>query len=397
MTAFDVALIVFAVLAGAAGWSQGLVAGASTLVGFVVGAVVGRLAGPPLAELAVDQGIASEAGASGLATLLPLILGIVFACGGGWTGATLKTALGDGPGRVVDALGGALTGTVAFFLIVWLVAGWVRTTPLVAANEAVAESRVVSVLDRIAPVTSAEAVGAISQALATNGFPQVFAGESERIQSVGEPDPAMIDVGREMEERTVRVTTTASQCPALQSGSGWVFDDDLVMTNAHVVSGSTGRIVQVGGAGRPYKAELVLLDAARDIAVLRVPGLDAQPLELGDPLAADDDAVVVGYPENGPYTISPARVREAVTAQGLDIYDEDTVVRDVYALRAVVRSGNSGGPVLDDEGRAVGMVFARSGEDPETGYALTLSELEEALAEGRSAEERVPVGGCTTQ
>ena len=395
MTAFDVALLVFAVLAGAAGWSQGLVAGASTLVGFVVGAVLGRLAGPPLADLAIDQGIASESGASALATLLPLILGIAFACGGGWTGATLRTALGDGPGRIVDALGGAVTGVVAFLLIVWLVAGWVRTTPLVGPNEAVAESRVVEVLDGVAPVTSAEALGAISQALATNGFPQVFAGESERIRSVGEPDPAMIDVGREVEDSTVRVTTTASQCPALQSGSGWVFDDELVMTNAHVVSGSTSRIVQVGGAGRPYAAELVHLDAARDIAVLRVPGLDAQPLDLGGPLSATDDAVVVGYPENGPYTISPARVREAVTARGLDIYDEDTVQRDVYALRAVVRSGNSGGPLLDDEGRAVGMVFARSGEDAETGYALTRSELDEALTAGRGADERVPVGGCT--
>lgn len=397
MTAFDFALLVFAVLAAAAGWSQGLVAGASTIVGFVVGAALGRFIGPPLADIVVEQGIATEAGASGMAMLLPLILGVAFACGGGWTGAALRTAIGDGLGRVADAFGGALTGAVAFFLIVWLIAGWVRTTPLVAPNEAVAESRVVSALDRLAPVSSAEAVGAISQALAANGFPQVFAEDTEQIRSVGEPDPAMIEVGRAAEDRTVKVTTTASRCSALQSGSGWVFDGDLVMTNAHVVSGSTSRIVQVGGAGQPYAADLVLLDPARDIAVLRVPDLEAEPLEQGQALSADDDAVVVGYPENGPYTISPARVRETVTARGLDIYDDAEVVREVYALRAVVRSGNSGGPVLDSSGRAVGMVFARSGEDAETGYALTLAELEEALALGRSAEEPVPVGGCTTQ
>ena len=394
MTALDIALTVFLVLAAAAGWSQGLVAGVSTVIGFVAGAVAGRLLGSVLAGFLLERGIVAEAGAANAASLLPLVLGVGLAVGGGWVGTTLRSALGEGLGRRADALGGALTGALAFVLVVWLVAGWVRTTPLVGPNAAVAESRVIAALDRVAPVSSAEAVGAIAQALAASGFPQVFSGE-ESIRSVGEPDPAMVEVGREVEDSTVKVTTTATRCSALQSGSGWVFDDDLVMTNAHVVAGSTNRIVQVGGAGRPYAAEIVLLDPARDIAVLRVHDLDAEPLDLGERLGTDDDAVVVGYPENGPYTISPARVREAVTARGLDIYDESEVVREVYALRAVVRSGNSGGPVLDDQGRAVGLVFARSGEDDETGYALTLNELDEALQVGADASP-VASGGCST-
>lgn len=393
MTALDIALLVFAVLAAAAGWSQGLLAGAGTVVGFVVGAVLGRVLGPLLASALLDRDLVAEAVAAQLTTLLPLVLGAVVACGGGWAGAALRTALGDGLGRTADALGGALTGTLAFLLVVWLVAGWVRATPLVAPNAAVAESKVIAALDRVSPVSSAEAVGTIAQALAASGFPQVFAGE-EHIRSVGEPDPAMVEVGRAVEDSTVTVTTTATTCSALQAGSGWVFAPDLVMTNAHVVAGSTSRIVQVGGTGRPYAAELVLLDPARDIAVLHVEGLDAVPLPRGEALGAEADAVVVGYPENGPYTISPARVREVVTARGLDIFDDQTVSRDVYALRAVVRSGNSGGPVLDVQGRAVGMVFARSGEDPETGYALTLAELEEALGTSAAAAP-VPAGGCS--
>jgi S1-C subfamily serine protease len=394
VTALDIALTVFLVLAAAAGWSQGLVAGVSTVIGFVAGAVAGRLLGPVLAGFLLERDIVAEAGAANAASLLPLVLGVGLAVGGGWVGTTLRSGLGEGLGRRADALGGALTGALAFVLVVWLVAGWVRTTPLVGPNAAVAESRIIAALDRVAPVSSAEAVGAIAQALAASGFPQVFSGE-ENIRSVGEPDPAMVEVGREVEDSTVKVTTTATRCSALQSGSGWVFEDDLVMTNAHVVAGSTNRIVQVGGAGRPYVAELVLLDPARDIAVLRVRDLDAEPLDLGERLGTDDDAVVVGYPENGPYTISPARVREAVTARGLDIYDESEVVREVYALRAVVRSGNSGGPVLDAQGRAVGLVFARSGEDDETGYALTLAELDEALQVGASAAP-VASGGCST-
>lgn len=394
MTALDIALTVFLVLAAAAGWSQGLVAGASAVVGFIAGAVAGRLLGPLLASFLLDRDIVAEAGAANAASLLPLVLGVGLAVGGGWVGTSLRSAMGEGPGRRADALGGALTGLLACVLVVWLVAGWVRTTPMVGPNAAVAESRIVGALDRMAPVSSAEALGAIAQALAANGFPRVFAGE-EHIRSVGEPDPAMVEVGRTAEDSTVKVTTTATRCSALQSGSGWVFDDGLILTNAHVVAGSTNRIVQVGGAGRPYSADLVVLDPDRDIAVLRVRDLDAEPLDLGEALSTDDDAVVVGYPENGPYTISPARVREAVTARGLDIYDESEVVREVYALRAVVRSGNSGGPVLDAGGDAVGMVFARSGEDPETGYALTLSELQEALQTGAAATAVDP-GGCPT-
>ncbi|GAA2095879.1 MULTISPECIES: MarP family serine protease [Brevibacterium] len=406
MTVFDIALLVFAALIAAAGWAAGLLAGASTLVGFVVGAVVGRLTGPALADLVTEHGLMSADTSGSLVLGLPVVLGFLAAGIGGWVGTLLRESIRGRVGRGADAVGGALTFVLAFALVVWMGAGLARTTPLLSVNRAVAESAVVSALDRTMPVTSAEALGALSDVLAANGFPQVFSGQPEQIRTAGEPDPAMIEVGREAEEQTVRVTTTATQCPAPQSGSGWALGEELVVTNAHVVAGSTDRIVQIAGRGAPYRAEVVVFDERRDIAVLRVPGLGAEPLDLGEPLQADSDAVLVGFPENGPFTISPARVREPLRARGLDIYDEEDVVREVYALRAVVRHGNSGGPLLDADGRVVGMVFAKSAADDETGYALTLVEMESALAEGRSAAgadgageaeaEAVSAGSCAS-
>ncbi|WP_029090489.1 MarP family serine protease [Brevibacterium album] len=394
MTAFDLALLVFAALIAAGGWTAGLLAGASTLAGFIAGAVLGRFSGPPLGEALIASGVVAERTADTLVFSLPLVLGFVLAGLGGWLGTLMRESIRGRVGRGADALGGALTSLIAFALVVWLGAGLARSTPLLSLNRAVAESAVVQALDRSMPVTSAEALGALSEVLAAQGFPQVFSGQEEQIRAVDDPDSSMVEVGRGAEEQTLRVTTTATECAAPQAGSGWALDRELVVTNAHVVAGSTDRIVQIAGRGAPHRAEVVAFDPQRDIAVLRVPGLDAEPLPLGEPLASGADSVLVGFPENGPFTISPARVREPLRAQGLDIYDDASVVREVYALRAVVRHGNSGGPLLDGDGRVAGMVFARSAADDETGYALTLAEMSGVLEQAREAAEPVPAGRC---
>ncbi|RAD50522.1 serine protease, partial [Burkholderia multivorans] len=145
----------------------------------------------------------------------------------------------------------------------------------------------------------------------------------------------------------------------------------------------------------PYSAEVVEFDPEADVAVLRVPELDAPALEFGSPAGPGDDSVVVGFPANGPYTISPSRVRERINARGLDIYDESSVVREVYSVRGIVREGNSGGPLLDSDGNVIGMVFARSATDEETGYALTRAEIRDELQAGASSSTPQPTGQCT--
>ena len=116
---------------------------------------------------------------------------------------------------------------------------------------------------------------------------------------------------------------------------------------------------------------------------------------MGSTLKAGDPAVVAGFPGGGPYTLDSARVRGELTAAGTDIYQHNTVVRDVYSLRAVVRAGNSGGPLFDDAGDVVGMVFARSTTDADTGYALTLDEVRPVLAGASPAP--VATGVCTSE
>ncbi|MCT1828751.1 MULTISPECIES: MarP family serine protease [Brevibacterium] len=397
MAAVDVVIVLLAIGALLLGWSRGFLVGASTLVGFILGLVLGRLLAGPVAELLVSTDIVHDRNHPAAEVLFPLLLAVACSVGLGLLGAYLRTKLTSPSGRGLDATGGALSSIIATLLVIWLAAGWIRTTPFLQPNRWVADSAIVAAMDRMLPITSTEALGTLGTALADNGFPQVFEGQRERIRGVGEPNPAMVDVGRQVDGSVVKVVTSHTECGRLQEGTGWVYGDGLVATNAHVVAGAQSLTVQIAGTGEPYNAEVVAFDPGTDAAVLRVPDLPAPALELGSDLGAGADSVLVGFPENGPYTISPARVREQLSARGLDIYNEDSVTRDIYSVRGIVRSGNSGGPLLDAEGRVVGMVFARSATEAETGYALTLDEIDGILRRGQQATAPVSTDRCAEQ
>jgi S1-C subfamily serine protease len=141
-------------------------------------------------------------------------------------------------------------------------------------------------------------------------------------------------------------------------------------------------------------ATVVLYDPDRDVAVLAVPGLDVAPLAFAPAARTGDGAVVVGYPQDGPFRADAARVRGTQDARGPDIYQRRTVVREIYALRARVRPGNSGGPLVSPGGKVYGVVFAAAADDPQTGYALTAKEVAGDAARGRTATSSVSTQGC---
>ncbi len=237
-----------------------------------------------------------------------------------------------------------------------------------------------------------------SSVLAQNGFPQVFSPfANEPITDVQPPDPALATsaVAVRAQRSIVKVMGTAESCGKVLEGTGFVFDERRVMTNAHVVGGVDEPTVQIGGEGRKYDATVVLYDWKRDIAVLDVPDIDAPVLRFtsGD-AESGDGAIVAGFPENGGYDVRAARVRGRITANGPDIYHRGTVRRDVYSLYATVRQGNSGGPLLTPEGKVYGVVFAKSLDDADTGYALTADEIQQDIARGRTANQQVDSDDC---
>jgi S1-C subfamily serine protease len=167
------------------------------------------------------------------------------------------------------------------------------------------------------------------------------------------------------------------------------------MTNAHVVAGVKS-VTVAQSDGTQYDAKVVLYDPQRDVAVLYVPDLTVAPMSFARPVNGQADAVVVGYPEGGPFTPVPARVRERLKARGPNIYQSAMVTREIYSLFAQVRPGNSGGPLLNPKGGVLGVVFAASLDNKVTGYALTAAEVAPDAAAGESRTAKVGTGACTS-
>lgn len=331
------------------------------------------------------------------------VLGVVFllaALGQGFAvalGHRLRPARSARALRGLDSFAGLVVVLVATSVLVWFVAGALRASPL---GPAVGDSRILSVIDRVVPPQTARLFVGFRDLLDREGFPRVFEGiRREPIVPVPAPDPAVAGSAAiaGVADSVVKVVGTSDACHQGQEGSGWVVSRDRVVTNAHVVAGLDTVRVQPEGRGPTHRATVVVFDPERDLAVLSVPGLGADPIPQGADLGRGASAVVAGFPLNGPYDLRPARVRQVLIARGADIYGSPGPTREVYSLNTLVREGNSGGPLLDGRGEVVGVVFAKSLDDASTGYALTLREAAPVLRRAASASSPVPTGGCLTR
>jgi S1-C subfamily serine protease len=393
----DILLLVAAVWFAIVGFRQGFVVGILSVIGFLGGGLVAVYALPVIWDWMTDNSEVSTA-----AAVVAVVVVIVCAS----VGQALTTHLGNklrryitwSPARALDATGGALVNVVAMLLVAWLIGSALAGTTLPTLGKEVRNSKVLQGVARALPNQADTWFADFSSVLAQNGFPQVFSPfANEQITDVQPPDPALANspVAQRAKRSIVKVMGTAESCGKVLEGTGFVFDERRVMTNAHVVGGVDEPTVQIGGEGRKYDAKVVLYDWERDIAVLDVPDLNAPVLRFtADDAVSGDDAIVAGYPENGAYDVRPARVRGRIEANGPDIYHRGTVRRDVYSLYATVRQGNSGGPLLTPEGRVYGVVFAKSLDDPNTGYALTADEIKEDIVQGRTANQQVDSDSC---
>ncbi|MFF7338782.1 MarP family serine protease [Streptomyces sp. NPDC008163] len=399
MNVLDILLLAGAVWFAVIGYRQGFVVGILSVIGFLGGGLVAVYLLPVLWDQMTDG---SEV--SSTAAVVAVVIVIVCAS----VGQAFTTHLGNklrrhitwSPARALDATGGALVNVVAMLLVAWLIGSALAGTSLPTLGKEVRSSSVLLGVSRVMPPQASTWFTDFSSVLAQNGFPQVFSPfANEPITEVKAPDPALAGspVAARAKQSIVKVVGTAPSCGKVLEGTGFVFSGRRVMTNAHVVGGVDEPTVQIGGQGRLYDAKVVLYDWQRDIAVLDVPDLDVKPLQFTGPdsdAETGDSAIVAGFPENGSYDVRSARVRARIDANGPDIYHRGTVRRDVYSLYTTVRQGNSGGPLLTPEGKVYGVVFAKSLDDPDTGYALTADEIRDDITQGRTANQQVDSQGC---
>lgn len=388
----DVLLLIVMAWYAISGYRQGLVVGALSLGGFLGGALLAMLLVP-----AVTQSMAAGLQRSFIVLVGVLLLAWLGQLIGALVGGKVREQLTFRPAQVVDQFLGAVAGLISVALVVWFVGGALRASPSPSVARVVASSRVLAAVDSVVPDQLTTLANSFRNAVAGSSFPRVFAGVGrEQIREVPPPNAGAMPqaVLTRASRSIVKITGEARSCSRGQEGSGFVVANERVATNAHVVAGVRQPSVQVRGTGRSYLARVVLFDPKRDIAVLAVPGLNAPALRMGADLESSADAVVAGFPRNGPFSASPARVRSVIEATGEDIYGQPGVGRQVYSLFAEVEPGNSGGPLLAVDGSLAGIVFAKSLDDPRTGYALTLSEARSDLLAGTAATDQVSTGAC---
>ena len=186
----------------------------------------------------------------------------------------------------------------------------------------------------------------------------------------------------------VRVLGTA--CGLGVEGSGWVVAPGLVVTNAHVVAGEDDTTVTTRG-GASFDATAVHYDTDNDLAILRTRPT-CRPFRSPRAPSRGQSAAVLGYPDNGPFAIAPARFGETRDVISEDSYGRGPIRRSISSLRGAVRSGNSGGPIVDAQGRVLGTVFAATTYGKPGGFAIPDEMVQAAL--GQVGAE-VDTGPCT--
>ncbi len=382
------------------GYWQGFVTGAFSTVGLLLGGYIGIWLAP-LALGDADPSLLVSLGA----LLIVILCATVGQAGFQVFGARVREKIKWQPMRVLDAVGGAALSACAVLLVAWALGVAISGTRIGAVTPLVRDSAVLERVDGVLPDAASAGLREFNTVVGTSIFPRYlepFARENIVEVSPGPRrllnDPEVVGV-----KGSVLKIRGTNRCGRGIEGTGFVYDNDRLMTNAHVVAGVDEPEVEIDGES--VSAEVVHYDPDLDIAVLALETGTLAPLPFDEQGQVDTDpeqagpetgVAIVGYPQDGPYDVQVGRIRAEQRLRSPDIYGEGTVLRDVFSVRGLVRPGNSGGPMVDSEGEVVAVVFAASVQDAETGYALTADAVQDAARSGSASGRAVSTGECAS-
>ena len=391
----DLILIVVVAAFAVSGYRQGFIVGVLSFFGFVGGALLGAEFGPAISKALVGGQTQQD--------VIAVVLLVSFAVIGQFVassiGAAMRSTVTWHSATVADSVGGAFVSMASVLLIAWVVGSVLIQSPFPVVDMQVNNSLVLQTLDRFMPTPAKTMFSDFRRLLASNStYAQVFSGiGAEHLFPIAAPGAAVLhSLGYlAARSRVVKVQGVAPSCARSIEGSGFVISPDHILTNAHVVAGVTARQTVTTESGDTLPATVVYYDPQVDVAILYVPQLGLAPLRFAGPAHPGDSAVVAGYPLDAQsLQAAPARIGNVQDAQGPNIYDTSTVTRQIYEIRALVQSGNSGGPLLSPAGTVDGVVFAAAVGVSDTGFALTAAEVSADASAGRSLTAPVSTGGC---
>jgi len=393
----DLILLLVVAAFAVSGYRQGFIVGILSFFGFVGGALLGAEFGPDISRALVGGQTQQD--------VIAVVLLVSFAVIGQFIassiGAAMRSTVTWHSATVLDSVGGSVVSVVSVLLIAWVVGSVLIESPFPVVDTQVNNSLVLQTLDRFMPSPAKTMFSDFRRLIASNStYAEVFSGiGEERILAIPAPDPAVTGSHgvQDASASVVRVQGIAPSCQRSIEGSGFVISPDHVLTNAHVVAGVTSRqqVTTTIGRIQTLSATVVYYDPQVDVAVLYVPGLNLPPLHFAGAANPGDSAVVAGYPlDAASLHLVAARIGGIQNVLGPNIYQTSTVTRQIYEIRAVVQSGNSGGPLLSPEGTVDGVVFAAAVGVSDTGFALTAAEVSSDASAGEQLTTAVSTGAC---
>jgi len=389
MNLLDWLLLLLVLAYALSGYWQGFVTGAFATGGLLLGGLFGLWLAP-VALGDANPSIWVSLGALFI-VILSATLGQAFLQ---YAGARIRDKISWQPVRAVDAVGGSVLSAAAVLLVAWALGVAVSGSRIGPVTPIVRESAVLAKVDSVLPSRAYQALQAFNDVVGTSFFPRYLEPFApERIVSVDPPPEGIArDPDVERAGEGVLKIHGNNDCGRGVEGTGFLISADRLMTNAHVVAGVDDPDVLVDGES--VDADVVYYNSDLDVAVLRVSGIDRDRLEFSYEAQPNDGGAILGYPQDGPFDVQPARIRDETKLRSPDIYGHGSVIREVYSLRGLIRPGNSGGPLVNSQGQVTGVIFAASLSDNDTGYALTAQAVRDAAAKGVTSNDEVSTGDC---
>ena len=392
MDILDAVIIVFLIVFTVSGLRRGLSGVALALAGLLAGLFLGALVAPPIARAVTQDRTTQQLFAIGIFIAVALLIEGIGAAIGFRIRQRAQHSMVLGK---ADSVIGAVLGLAVALVAAWYLGLTFSQSAWITLDNQISNSRIERSLDRFMPRPPGF-LATIGNFILPGDFPNVFSTILD-IPQAPVAIPPLVDTAGIREATSVTVKVIASGCDGgAEAGSSWPLATGYFVTNAHVVAGSSSVEIDAPNGGR-YPARVVLFDPNTDLAVLYSPGLNLRPLTLVDSNPArGTGGAVIGYPGGGAEQVVSAAVSGTESARGYNIYGDTLVTREIEVLAARVIPGNSGGPIVNDSGQIIGVVFAASTTQSNVGYALTIPQVSSDLQAGQHRTAAVSTEACAS-